>query len=125
MSIVRRVLPFAVTLAVTAAATAILWYCKSAGVGPHHPVFAYLPPIAVLAFLYGSRPAMLCAVLAAPCAAFFLYEPLYSFQVSNRLEYGDLICFTVLALLGVKCAVELSRPTAVEILAAKPRFGRV
>jgi K+-sensing histidine kinase KdpD len=125
MSIVKRVAPFAVTLGVIAGVTAALWYCKMAGFGPHHPVFAYLLPIALLALLYGSGPATLCAVLAALCAAFFLYDPIYSFQVANRLEYGDLICFTVLALLGVKCTAELSRPTAVEIMAAKPRFGRV
>jgi K+-sensing histidine kinase KdpD len=123
MWIVKGAIPFAVTLAVVSVVTAILWYVKLAGVGPHHPVFSYLLPIALVAMLYGSVPAMLCTVIATVCAAFFLYDPIYSFSVANRLEYGDLICFTVLALIGVKCTVELLRPTA-KIPAAKPRYGR-
>jgi len=123
MWIVKGAIPFAVTLAVVSVVTAILWYVKLAGIGPHHPVFSYLLPIALVAMLYGSVPAMLCIVIATVCAAFFLYDPIYSFSVANRLEYGDLICFTVLALIGVKCTVELLRPTA-KIPAAKPRYGR-
>ncbi|MGD0076732.1 MAG: DUF4118 domain-containing protein [Candidatus Binataceae bacterium] len=123
MWIVKGAIPFAVMLAVVAVVTAILWYVKLAGVGPHHPVFSYLLPIALVAMLYGSVPAMLCTVIATVCAAFFLYDPIYSFSVANRLEYGDLICFTVLALIGVKCTVKLLRPTA-KIPAAKPRYGR-
>jgi K+-sensing histidine kinase KdpD len=124
MWIVRGAVPFAVTLAVLAAVTVFLWYGKMAGIGPHHPVFAYLLPIALVSILCGSVPATLCAVAAAVCAAFFLYDPIYSFEVANPLEYGDLICFTVLALLGVKCTVELSRPSSAKIRAAKPRYGR-
>lgn len=128
MRIVKGAIPFAVTLAVVALVTAVLWYGKTVGIGPHHPVFAYLLPIALLAILYGSFPAMLCAIAAMMCAAFFLYDPIYSFAVANRLEYGDLICFAMLALLGVKCTVELSRPTAAEAPTAppvKPRYGRI
>jgi K+-sensing histidine kinase KdpD len=123
MWFVRRAIPFAVTLAIVAAVTAALWYVKLAGARPHHPVFVYLLPIALVAMLYGSAPAMLCAVSAALCAAFFLYDPIYSFHVANRLEYGDLICFTVLALIGVKCTVELLRPVA-KIPDVKPRYGQ-
>jgi K+-sensing histidine kinase KdpD len=124
MWIVKGAVPFAVALAVISAVTAILWSIKLAGLGPLHPVFFYLLPIALLAMLYGILPGMLCAVTAAACAAFFLYDPIYSFDVANRLELGDLICFTVLALIGVKCTVELLRPVA-RIPAAKPRFGRL
>ncbi len=53
------------------------------------------------------------------CAAFFLYDPMYSFYVANRLEFGELICFAVLALIGVKCTVDLLRPAA-NIPAASP-----
>jgi K+-sensing histidine kinase KdpD len=124
MGIVRGAIPFAVTLTVVAAVTALLWYGKLAGVGPHHPVFVYLMPIALVAILYGSRPAVLSAIAAIMCSAFFLYDPIYSFEVANRLEYGDLICFAVLALFGVKCTAELFRPAAAKIPAAKPRYGR-
>jgi K+-sensing histidine kinase KdpD len=122
MRFVKGAVPFAVTLVVVAAVTAILLYFKLAGVGPHHPVFFYLLPIALIAFLFGGVPATLFALTAIFCGAFFLYDPIYSFHVSNPLEYGDLICFTVLALMAVKCTVELLRP--VKPPAARPRYGQ-
>jgi K+-sensing histidine kinase KdpD len=112
MSVVRGAAPVAVALAVVAVLTAILWYAKLAGIGPHHPVFVYLLPIALLALVFGGAPAVLSTIVATLCGAFFLYEPIYSFNIANALEWGDLICFVVLALIGVKCTVELSRPGA-------------
>ena len=123
MSILKGALAVAVTLAVISAVTAVLWYAKLAGIGPPHPVFFYLLPIALVAILYGRVPAMLSAAAATICAAFFLYDPIYSLYVSNRLELGDFFCFTVLALIGVKCTVELWRP-ATRIPAIKARYGR-
>jgi K+-sensing histidine kinase KdpD len=122
MRFVKGAFPFVVTLAVVAAVTAILLYFKLAGVGPHHPVFFYLLPIALVAILFGSWPATLFAVTAILCGAFFLYDPIYSLRVTNPLEYGDLICFAVLALMAVKCTVELLRP--VKAPATRPRYGR-
>jgi K+-sensing histidine kinase KdpD len=125
MWIVKRMVPVAVVLAVVAVITAILWSAKLAGDGAHHPVFFYLLPIALIAMLFGSMPALLCTVAAIMCAAFFLYDPIYSFYVANTLELGDLICFALLALIGSKCTIELARP-AVKIAAApKPRYGRL
>src|SRR5208283_3971587 len=98
MRIVKEAFPFVVTFAAVAAVTAILLYFKLAGLGPHHPIFFYLLPIALVAILFGSLPATLFAVAATLCGAYFLYDPSYSFQVSNRLELGDLVCFTVLAM---------------------------
>lgn len=112
MRMVRRAMPVAVSFAVTCLMTAMLWYLKVAGVGIHHPVFFYLLPIALLAMLYGSRPALVCTVAATAFSAYFLYDPVYSLHVSNRLEIGDLICFVVLGLIVVKCTRELLRPQA-------------
>jgi K+-sensing histidine kinase KdpD len=112
MRMVRRAIPIAISLVVVLLVTAILWYLKLAGFGLHHPVFFYLLPVALLAMFYGGGPALLCALAATTCAAYFLYDPLYSFHVANRLEVGDLICFAVLALIGVKCTGELLRPPA-------------
>jgi K+-sensing histidine kinase KdpD len=112
MRMLRRAIPVAISLAVVSLVTAILWYLKLAGFGLRHPVFFYLLPIALLAMFYGSAPALLCASVATACAAYFLYDPLYSFQVANRLEIGDLICFAVLAVIAVKCTVALLRPRA-------------
>jgi K+-sensing histidine kinase KdpD len=122
MRFVKGAIPFAVTFAVVSAVTVILLYFKLAGIGPHHPIFFYLLPIALVAFLFGSVPATMFAVAATACSAYFLYDPIYSFHISNRLEFGDLVCFTVLALMAVKCTVELLRP--VKIPATKPRYGR-
>jgi K+-sensing histidine kinase KdpD len=123
MRIMKGAIPFVVTLVIVAAVTAVLFYCKLAGLGPNHPIFFYLLPIALVALLYGSVPATLFAVAATLCGAYFLYDPIYSFQVANRLEVGDLICFSVLALMAVKCTFELLRPAA-KIPAARARYGR-
>ncbi len=112
-----------VTLAVVSAVTAVLWYFKLATVGPEHPVFFYLLPIGVVMLLYGSLPALLAVFTAAACADFFLYDPIYSFDISSRVEFGDLTCFSLLALMTVKCASELFRP-AEKLPAVKSRYRR-
>jgi K+-sensing histidine kinase KdpD len=112
MRTMTRAARVAVSLTVVSLVTAILWYFKRAGAGPLHPVFFYLLPIAVLTILCGRLPALLGASLATACSAYYLYDPVYSFQVTNRLEVGDLVCFGVLAVIGVHCTGELLRPPA-------------
>jgi K+-sensing histidine kinase KdpD len=124
MRIMKGAIPFAVTLVIVALVTAVLFYCKQAGLGPHHPIFFYLLPIVLIALLYGSLPATMFAIIATLSGAYFLYDPVFSFQIANRLEVGDLICFTVLALMAVKCTFELLRPAA-KIPAARARYGRL
>jgi K+-sensing histidine kinase KdpD len=123
MRIKIRAIPLAVSLTVISVVTAILWYSKLSGVGPLHPVFFYLLPISLLTMAYGRLAALLCAAGAMLCSAFFLYDPIYSFQVANRLEVGDLVCFAVLALIGVQCTGELLRPPT-KVSTAEPRYGR-
>jgi K+-sensing histidine kinase KdpD len=110
MGILRRAAPVALVLAVVSAVTAILWIIRVSAVGPQHLVFFYLLPIALVATLYGSLPAMLYGIAATLCAAFFLYDPLYSFYVTSPLEVGELVCFFGVALIGAKCAADLSPP---------------
>ena len=110
MSIVKRVAPVALVFAVVSAVTAVLWCIRVSAVGPQHLVFFYLLPIALVATLYGSIAAMLYGIAATLCAAFFLYDPLYSFYVTNPLDVGELVCFVGLALIGAKCAADLLRP---------------
>lgn len=112
MWLLKGAVPGAVALAVVSGVTAILWLVKMSAVGPQHLVFFYLLPIALVAVLYGSWPAMLCAIAATICAAFFLYDPIYSFHVTNPLEMGELVYFTGLALIGAKCTADLLRPAA-------------
>ena len=123
MSVWKGAVSVTVTLAVVSAVTAILLYFKLATLGPEHPVFFYLLPIGVVMLLYGSLPALLAVFTAAACADFFLYDPIYSFDISSRLEFGDLTCFSLLALITVKCASELFRPSE-KISTSKSRYGR-
>lgn len=122
MNIVKASVPVAVSLVIISAVTAALWYFKLATTGPDHPVFFYLLPIAVVMIFYGSFPALLCVVTAAACADYFLYDPIYSFVISSRLEFGDLACFTFLALIGVKCTSELFWRSR-NLPAPKSRYG--
>jgi K+-sensing histidine kinase KdpD len=121
MNFIRAFVPAALSLAIMSAITAALWYFKVEG--PAHPVFFYLLPIALVMIFYGSVPALLCVVTAAACADFFLYDPIYSFVISSRVEAGDLACFTFLALIGVKCTSELFWRSS-DLPAPKSRFSR-
>ena len=112
MSIKARAVPAIVSLAVIFAVTAVLWSFKQTSVNLHDPVFFYVLPLIVLAIAYGSGPAFLGVFVAFFCADYFLYEPLYTFDISTRVELGDLGCFSLLALSGVKCASTLFRPVA-------------
>jgi K+-sensing histidine kinase KdpD len=110
MGLLRRAAPVAVVLAIVSAVTMVLWLVKTSAVGPQHLVFFYLLPIALVATLYGSLLAMMYGIAATLCAAFFLYDPLYSFYVTSPLDVGELICFVGLALIGAKCAADLLQP---------------
>lgn len=123
MSVLTRAAPAAVSVTVVAVITPILWYLKLTTASPHDPVFFYLLPIIVIAIVYGGGPALLGAFAAFACADFFLYDPIYSFDISSRVEFGDLTCFSLLAVIGVKCAVELFRPAA-KFPATKSDFAR-
>jgi K+-sensing histidine kinase KdpD len=112
MEMLMRAVPAAVSVTVVAVVTAILWYLRLTEVSPPNPVFFYVLPIIVIAIVYGSGPALLGVLAAFACADFFLYDPLYSFDIVTRVEAGDLTCFSLLAVIGVKCATELFRPSA-------------
>ena len=89
--------------------TAVLFYFKEAQ-HHHHLVFLYLFPTALVAMIYGSVLSMLSAIFATLLAAFFLYDPIYSFYVADPREVGELILFAVMGLIGAKCIAVLRRP---------------
>ena len=109
MGIAKSVVPVAAVLAIVAVVTAILWDFKVA-LSLRHLVYFYLLPTAVVAFFWGSLAAMFAAMLAVGCATYFLYDPIFSFYVSDPLQIGELVSFVVLSLLGSKCAAEILRP---------------
>src|SRR5262249_43942561 len=43
-----------------------------------------------------------CTAIAVACANYFLQEPIYHFVNDNPVEYGDLICFAVLAVTAIQ-----------------------
>lgn len=110
MSIMARAVPATVSITVIFAVTAVLWSLELAGVHLQDPVFFYVLPVTVLAIAYGSGPALLAVAVAFGCADYFLYHPLYTLGMTTRVEVGDLGCFALLALSGVKCASALFRP---------------
>jgi K+-sensing histidine kinase KdpD len=123
MSFAKNALPVAASLAVVAVVTVILWQFKFS-LSPRHLVYFYLLPTAVVAFFWGSVAAMFASVLAIACATFFLYDPVFSFYVSDPLQIGELVSFAVLALLGSKCAAAILRPEP-KSSAAKPQIRRL
>jgi K+-sensing histidine kinase KdpD len=120
MWILKRAEPGVMAFAIVSAATVVLFLLKHGLGRDEHPVFFYLLPIALVALLYGSWAAVLGVVVATVYADYFLYEPLYSIDILSWVEFGDLSCFALLALLAVKCASDLFRPTKAP---PKSRFG--
>ena len=84
---------------------------KLTTLGPVHPIFLYLLPAALVVMLYGTRAALLAVVTGVICADYFLYDPIFVFDIPGREEVSDVACFALLALLGIKCVHELFRPS--------------
>jgi K+-sensing histidine kinase KdpD len=110
MWILKRAEPIAAAVIAALLATAVLWLVRETLSGEPHLVFFYLLPMVLVAIFYGIPSAIVCVVAASVCAAFFLYDPVYSFYVSDPLDLGELICFVGLALIGAKCTADLLRP---------------
>ncbi len=112
MRLLKRAEPVVVALILATLATAVLFVVRQRLGGEPHLIFFDLLPMAFVAALYGGRTAMICVATASACAAFLLYDPIYSFYVSNPADLGELICFTGLALIGAKCTSDLLRPVS-------------
>jgi K+-sensing histidine kinase KdpD len=110
MPALKRIVPVAVSLAIIFAVTAVLFYLNDIHGGAQHLIFFYLLPTALVAIIYGCVLSMLCAIVATLLAAFFLYDPIYSFYVADPREVGELILFAVMGLIGAKCIAVLMRP---------------
>jgi K+-sensing histidine kinase KdpD len=96
------------SLAILFVVTAILWWARIAMPSAvNHPVFFYLIPTAVVAMVYGIGEGALFAVGALVCSTFLLYDPIYSFRVSDVHALGELFWFLITALLGVQSVAQL------------------
>jgi K+-sensing histidine kinase KdpD len=105
MPLWKQTEPIAMSLGITLAVTAALFYYKD---GHQHLVFFNFFPIAFVAVIYGSVLSMACAIFAALGAAFFLYDPIYSLYVSDPREVGELIVFAAIGLIGAKYVAKLT-----------------
>ena len=112
MWLANKALPLAVSLAIVAAVTAVLWRIKLTVGGAHQFVYFYLFPVILIRVLFSDALAALCAAVASLLANYFLQDPLYSLYNADPLDYGDLVCFLVLSLLAIKCVFSepLMRP---------------
>jgi K+-sensing histidine kinase KdpD len=118
----KRAVRVAVSLGIVGVATGFLVYLKLTTAGLHHPIFVYLPLIALLALAFGGVAALSSAAAAIAASTYFLYDPVYSFAVANTLEVGDLLWFALLAAIAIKCTRALSRRSG-KLPQAKSRYG--
>lgn len=125
MRALKGVPPIALSVGLVLAVTAVLWHINSIADGPQTLVYIYLFPVALIA-AYNGHLALLGTALALICADYFLQEPLYSFANDDPREYGDLVCFALLAATAIKFISVLVRPrTALEPRALgrfRPRY---
>ena len=110
MRVVKGLTPIAASLGLMLAVTALLWQINQTASGSHALVYIYLFPVALIAALYNGRVAVLATAVALVCADYFLQEPIYSFANDNPREWGDLVCFAILAVTAIKVIRELVRP---------------
>ena len=102
MRALRGLTPVAASFGLMSAVTALLWLVNQTAAGSHALVYIYLFPVALIAALYNGRVAVLSVAMALVCADYFLQEPLYSLANDNPREYGDLVCFALLAVTATK-----------------------
>ncbi|HXF87268.1 MAG TPA: DUF4118 domain-containing protein [Xanthobacteraceae bacterium] len=74
-----------------------------------HLIFFYLLPVAGIAMIFSSTPAVVTSIIAVFGAAFFLFPPIFSFQVDERLQVVELFMFAVLAFIASKASSRLLR----------------
>ena len=120
MRVLNGMMPIAASLGLMSVVTALLWQVNQTAASSHALVYIYLFPVALIAALYNGRIAVLSAAVALVGADYFLQEPIYSFANDNPREWGDLVCFALLAVTAIKVIRELVRPRASKLEARSP-----
>ena len=103
----KRLAPIVVPFLIIVAVTDSGYFFRDIG-HARHLVFFYLLPTAFVAMLYGSVLSMIFAIDATFIAGLFLYDPSYSFYLSDPRQAGELLFFMMTALIGAKCTSELA-----------------
>jgi K+-sensing histidine kinase KdpD len=117
----RWVTPITASAALLALTTGFLWMID-ASLQYDHLIFIYFVPTALIAIRYGSVPAMCVTIVAAFAAAYFFYEPRFSFKVENPLDLLELVLFSLLALLASRVVSGFASDSEVE--KRQQRLGR-
>ncbi len=65
-------------------------------------------PTTLIAIGYGSRAAMLTSIGGVILAAYFLYEPTFSFYIKQPLHMAELAFFTLLALAASQVVAKIN-----------------
>ena len=95
----RWMIPVAVSLALVALTTTLLWPFE-ARLNQEHLIFIYLVPTSLIAIRYGSISAMCVVIVSSVAAAYFLYPPRFSFLVASPLDLLEITLFCLLAMLA-------------------------
>jgi two-component system, OmpR family, sensor histidine kinase KdpD len=88
----------------TVALFALVWQF-----GLEHGSVVYLIPVVIAATRWGIVSAVVAAVCGVLASAFFFYEPLYSFRITNPQEVINLILFIFVAVVVSQLATRLKR----------------
>jgi two-component system, OmpR family, sensor histidine kinase KdpD len=99
--------PVALTLALVALATVIIFIFRDFLHTLNLISIVYLLPVLMASVWWGIWPAMLAAVASALAADFFFYPPLYSFLISDTQNIADLVVFLIVALVSGNLAGNL------------------
>ncbi len=77
--------------------------------GMKHGASIYLIPVVIAASRWGVIPAVVGAIFGVSASAFFFYEPLYTFRITNPHEVVNLSLFIFVAIVIGQLANKLSR----------------
>ena len=106
---IRKELPgIGMTLALVGGLT-LLIYGIIRETGLEHGSVVYLIPVVIAATRWGIVSSVVAAICGVLASAFFFYEPLYSFRITDPLEVLNLLLFIFVAVVVSQLATRLKR----------------
>jgi K+-sensing histidine kinase KdpD len=74
-----------------------------------HLIFVYLMPITAIAMYFSSTPAVITMIVSVTATSYFLFPPVFSFRIDDRLQAVELLMFAMFAFIASKACSRLSR----------------
>jgi two-component system sensor histidine kinase KdpD len=87
----------------------VITYALVAHMGLNRGSIVFLIPVVIAAARWGAVPALATVFLGLAASAFFFYEPIYSFWVSDPQEYLNLALFIFVAIVTGHLATRLKQ----------------